>query len=73
MAALVILASTDYVSRFDGFQGEYYALVLLSTLGMMLISAATDFISIFVALELISISLYALVGFLRMPNPLKLH
>ena len=65
MAALVILASTDYVSKFDSFQGEYYALVLLSTLGMMLISAATDLISIFVALELISISLYALVGFLK--------
>ena len=65
MAALVILASTDYVSKFDGYQGEYYALVLLSTMGMMLISAATDFISIFVALELISISLYALVGFLK--------
>ena len=65
MAALVILASTDYVSKFDSFQGEYYALVLLSTLGMMLISAAADLISIFVALELISISLYALVGFLK--------
>jgi NADH-quinone oxidoreductase subunit N len=65
MTALVILASTDYVSRFERFQGEYYALVLLSTLGMMLISAATDLISIFVALELISISLYALVGFLK--------
>ena len=65
MAALVILASTDYVSRFNSFQGEYYALVLLSTLGMMLISSATDLISIFVSLELISISLYALVGFLK--------
>jgi NADH-quinone oxidoreductase subunit N len=65
MTALVILASTDYVSRYERFQGEYYALVLLSTLGMMLISAATDLISIFVALELISISLYALVGFLK--------
>jgi NADH-quinone oxidoreductase subunit N len=65
MSALVILASSDYVSKFQDFQGEYYALVLLSTLGMMLISAATDLISIFVALELISISLYALVGFLK--------
>jgi len=65
MSALVILASADYVSKFDHFQGEYYALVLLSTLGMMLISAATDLVSIFVALELISISLYALVGFLK--------
>ena len=64
-AALVILASIDYVSRFSSFQGEYYALVLLSTLGMMLISSATDLISIFASLELISISLYALVGFLK--------
>jgi NADH-quinone oxidoreductase subunit N len=65
MAALVILASTDYVSKFKEFQGEYYALVLLSTIGMMLISAAADLITIFVALELISISFYALVGFLK--------
>jgi NADH-quinone oxidoreductase subunit N len=65
MSALVILASTDYVAKFDHFQGEYYALVLLSTLGMMLIAAATDLVSIFVALELISISLYTLVGFLK--------
>jgi NADH-quinone oxidoreductase subunit N len=65
VAALVVLASTDYVSKFKSFQGEYYALILLSTLGMMLISAATDMVSIFVSLELISISLYALVGFLK--------
>jgi NADH-quinone oxidoreductase subunit N len=64
-AALVILASTDYILKFDSFQGEYYALVLLATLGMMLISAAADLISIFVALELISISFFALVGFLK--------
>jgi NADH-quinone oxidoreductase subunit N len=64
-AALVILASTDYIMKFDSFQGEYYALVLLATLGMMLISAATDLISIFVALELSSISFFALVGFLK--------
>ena len=65
MAGLVVLASTDYVSKFKEFQGEYYALVLLSTIGMMLIAAAADLITIFVALELISISFYALVGFLK--------
>jgi NADH-quinone oxidoreductase subunit N len=65
ISALVILASTDYVSKFEHFQGEYHAIVLLSTLGMMLISAATELISIFIALELIGISLYALVGFLK--------
>ncbi len=65
IAFLVILASVDYVSKFARFQGEYYALVLLSTLGMVLMAATTDLISIYIALELTSISLYALVGFLK--------
>ncbi len=65
IAALVILASVDYVSKFARFQGEYYALVLLSALGMMLMAATTELISIYIALELVSISLYALVGFLK--------
>jgi len=65
IAALVILSSVDYVSKFARFQGEYYALVLLSTLGMMLMAAATELITIYIALELTSISLYILVGFLK--------
>jgi len=67
-AILVILASTDYVLRFPRFQGEYYALVLLSTLGMMLMAATRELISIYIALELTSISLYVLVGFLKDPK-----
>jgi len=65
IAALVILSSNDYVARFSRFQGEYYALVLLSALGMMLMAATTELISIYIALELSSIALYALVGFLK--------
>ena len=65
IAFLVILASVDYVARFERFQGEYYALILLSTLGMMLMAATADLISIYISLELTSISLYALVGFLK--------
>lgn len=68
IAALVILASVDYVSKLARFQGEYYALVLLSALGMMLMAATTELISIFVALELTSISLYVLVGLLKDPK-----
>ena len=68
IAALVILASVDYVSRFARFQGEYHALVLLSTLGMMLMAATADLISIYIALELTSICLYILVGFLKDPK-----
>jgi len=68
IAALVILASVDYVSKFARFQGEYYALVLLSALGMILMAATTELISIYIALELTSISLYVLVGFLKDPK-----
>ena len=68
IAALVILASVDYVSKFSRFQGEYYALVLLAALGMMLMAATAELISIYIALELTSISLYALTGFLKDPK-----
>ncbi len=68
IAALVILATTDYASKFAQFRGEYYALVLLSALGMMLMAATTELISIYIALELTSISLYVLVGFLKDPK-----
>ena len=62
---LIILASQDYVSKFERFQGEYYALVLISAVGMMLLVAATDLITIYVALELSGISLYVLASFLK--------
>ena len=68
IAALVILASVDYVSKFNRFQGEYHALVLLSTLGMMLMAATAELNSIYIALEMTSISLYILVGFLKDPK-----
>ncbi len=68
IAALVILASVDYVNKFPRFQGEYYALVLLSTIGMMLVAATGELISIYVALELCTISLYVLAGFLKDPK-----
>ena len=62
---LVILASADYIGKLARFRAEYYALILLSTVGMMLMAATADLISLYVALELTSISLYALVGFLK--------
>ncbi len=65
IAALVILASVDYTAKLANFRGEYYALVLLSALGMMLMAATTSLISIYIAIELTSISLYILVGLLK--------
>lgn len=65
IVALVVLCSVDYVEKFHRFQGEYYALVLISALGMMLMAANAELVSIYLALELTSISLYSLVGFLK--------
>ncbi|MBI2846302.1 MAG: NADH-quinone oxidoreductase subunit N [Chloroflexi bacterium] len=65
VAALVILASQDYVSKFPRMQGEYYALVLLAAVGMMLMAASGELITIYIALELNALSLCALVCFLR--------
>ena len=65
IAAFVILFSTDYMGKFATFRGEYHALVLLATLGMMLLSSATELITLYVSLEVLSLSVYALSGFLK--------
>jgi NADH-quinone oxidoreductase subunit N len=65
VALLLVLASKDYVGNFKRFQGEYYALILVATIGMMLMAAGTDLITLFISLELTSISLYILVSFLK--------
>ncbi len=61
----VILASWDYMERFGDRQGEFLALVLIATSGMMLLCGARDLIAIFVALELTSITQFILAGYLR--------
>jgi NADH-quinone oxidoreductase subunit N len=68
IAVLVIVSSVDYVKKFARFQGEYYALVLFSAAGLMLMAGTGELISIYVALELSSLSLYALVAFLKDPK-----
>jgi NADH-quinone oxidoreductase subunit N len=62
VAAVIILASMDFLERIR-FPAEYIALILASTVGMMLMASTVDLIAIFVALELQAISLYVLVGF----------
>lgn len=65
IAFLTLLYSTDYLPRMPGREGEYYALILLSTTGFTLLAAARELISIYLALELSSLPLYALAAFLR--------
>ncbi len=63
LTALVLLLGVS--ARFTRNPGEYVALVLLATTGMMLVAAARDLLIIFVALELLSLSLYILSAFAK--------
>ena len=62
VAYLTLLVSVDYIGEGDYYQGEYYFLLLSSVLGMIVMASARDLITIFVALELISIPTYVLAG-----------
>ncbi len=62
---LVLLASRDYVQRFRFFKGEYYFLVLMSALGMMLMASPNDLLSMFITLEFSTFGFYVLVAYLR--------
>jgi NADH-quinone oxidoreductase subunit N len=72
VAALIVLASPDYLSRI-GIEatGEYYALVMAAATGMWLLTVAAHFMVFFVALELFSLALYILCGFL--PRSIRSH
>ena len=65
VAAIVVLASTDYVRRFERFQAEFYALILFSTSGMMLLASTVELITIYVALELTALPIAALAAFMK--------
>lgn len=60
---LVILLSIDYLRIEGSPPGEYYALLLYALAGMLIMVSAADLITIYVGLELMSLSVYVLVGF----------
>ena len=64
-AALVVLLSIDYLRRQGVQSGEYYALLLFSASGMMLMASANDLLVVFLALELMSLCLYVLAGLFK--------
>jgi NADH-quinone oxidoreductase subunit N len=61
-AYVTMLLSMNYIGEGDYYQGEFYVLLLTSVLGMMIMASARDLISIFVALETISIPTFVLAG-----------
>jgi NADH-quinone oxidoreductase subunit N len=62
-AAVAVLFSATYLERSGEARGEYYALLLFAASGMTLLSAAADLIVVFLALEMLSLSLYVMAGF----------
>ncbi|MDH3973270.1 MAG: NADH-quinone oxidoreductase subunit N [Deltaproteobacteria bacterium] len=71
-ALLVILMSIAYADKIKSFQGEFYVLSLFAALGMFIMASAADFMSMYVALELTTITFYILAAYLR-DNPVSLE
>jgi NADH-quinone oxidoreductase subunit N len=59
---VVVLLSTNYIAEGDYAEGEYYFLLLASLLGMTVMASSRDLITMFVALETLSIPAYLLAG-----------
>ncbi len=59
---VILLMSTNYIEEGDYYEGEFVFLILCSLLGMMVMGSSRDLISIFIALELLSIPGYLLAG-----------
>ena len=66
-AAITVLMSTRYLEVEGVSPGEYYFLILCATLGMMVMAAGIDLVTIFIGLETMAVSFYILAGFIK-PN-----
>ncbi|HXH13192.1 MAG TPA: NADH-quinone oxidoreductase subunit N [Alphaproteobacteria bacterium] len=65
VVALTILISPRYLAIEAIPAGEYYSLVLFSSIGMMIMASGVDLLAIYIGLELMSLSIYALAGFVK--------
>ncbi|MGD8331455.1 MAG: NADH-quinone oxidoreductase subunit N [Acidobacteriota bacterium] len=64
-AALAVAASIRFLEDAEAHYPEYYFFLLTALLGMMVMARSVDFVSLFVGLELQSLSIYVLVGYLK--------
>lgn len=62
---LTLMLSYPYLQKEEYHFGEFYVLVLLATVGMMMMGSAGDLITIFIGVEIMSVCFYVLVGFIR--------
>lgn len=63
--AIGLVYSRQYILDRDMYRGEYYVLILIAVLGMMVMASASHFLSLYLGLELLSLSLYTLVALNR--------
>ena len=64
-AVAAVIYSRQYLADRDMFRGEYFALLLFAVLGMMVMISASHFLTLYLGLELLSLSLYAMVALQR--------
>lgn len=57
--------AASFFKRFEASHGEYYFLLIASLFGLILISAAADFLTLFLGLETLSIALYVMCGYMK--------
>ncbi len=68
--ALVCLLAVEYVQqRMPHFQGEFFALLAVTVAGIMLAVAAKELLTLYISIELVSITSYILVGYVRGDKP----
>ena len=61
----MFIYSRDYLKDHGIYKGEYYVLGLFAVLGMMIMTSAHSFLLVYLGLELLSLSLYAMIAFNR--------
>lgn len=61
----ITLISHRYLVNIQEYKDEYYLLILIGTLGAALLTAANHFISLFLGLEVLTVSLYGMIAYLR--------
>src|SRR5437868_3238390 len=65
---VTVLLTNAFFKRFEATQGEYYFLLLSAIFGLLLVSSANDFLTLFLGLETLSIALYVLCGYMKSWN-----
>lgn len=65
ITVFVMVYARDYLLQRGIYRGEFYTLALFASLGMMIMASAGNFLTVYLGLELLALSMYALVAFDR--------